>query len=290
MIRLLSLSATILLFLPAGAAAELTNCDGVWTDRPCSQGVLQRRTDVPDAAAPTASTDSKETQRALSQKRSLLHDVTMKSIRAKDQYNLTFSLTGLEQDCLKPETAVADCEKKTDEMHEKIDKRVTEAAAVAEQAKSNKLREEANRLTQERNEIETNKPVVVVTETRRYPYYRDPRSPGYYENTQSGASIGVSVSGNSGNTSVGIAGQAGSSTSSGYGTGPVYSNDRPGLNRPGYDRPVYAGPISRDPALSGRGNTYQGPQYPGGGVKTPSNLPTISGPVESGRQDYGRNR
>lgn len=167
-IRLAFLGA--LIFLPVSALAELNECEGVWTNKACDGTVIEKPTE--SAVNDSSSVESKEKAVLLSKKRSLLHELTMKTIRAKREFEVEYELDEIEAFCLNKESSLAECKEKIKTARTEINSEVSQAASVLQRQKANKLREDANRLQQERNDIAANNPTVVVDERRKY--YIDP--------------------------------------------------------------------------------------------------------------------
>ena len=221
--------------------AELNECGGVWTNKTCEAG--ERTSD--DATVDENLAERKEEARVLSKKRSLFHELTMRSIQAKREFAVDYDLDEVEEFCFKGESSLAACKEKIVETRRDLNWQIAQVATVRQQQKANKLREEANRLQQERNEIEANNPTVVVDERRNYylePYYgkhrhgvghtpvryhrtgpkadshfKDgsyaTRAGHYHRRSAGGAAITISGSGSLGNsTRVGVRGSVGGSS------------------------------------------------------------------------------
>ena len=174
---------SLLVFNPQ-ALAELQQCSGVWTNIACGElSAKPRATDKNE--------EEKNKSLEKSKKKSLLHELSMRSISARDKYDLKISLSDVEQLCLDDKTTVEQCRERTEELAEKIDKQSNALAMLEEQKKANKLQEEKNKIAESQT-------TVVINERRRYPY-RLIDHPGrrYYKNkTRSGASINFSADGN----------------------------------------------------------------------------------------------
>ncbi len=142
---------------PPTAAAQLYECDGTWTNKPCKGTVAETL----DAATGAPSNDP-----GRGEKRSLLHDFTMKTIKAREDYGIRVDLSPAEKACVKDPVPVEDCRRTISVMQEQLDQDVQAASVIKAREKANKLQEESNKLQRERNEIEASKPDVVVVEKR----------------------------------------------------------------------------------------------------------------------------
>ena len=204
--------------LSSPAQAELVECNGTWTNRACDSSDTKKL-----GAEDTRSPEIKEAAAIRSKKKSLFHELTMKAIKAKRQYQYDYDLEEVETFCFKQESSLADCKDRIKQARQEIDKEVTQFAQVRQQEQANKLREEANRIQKERNETVAN-PVVVIEERRNYyikprryrghpPIYREGHGGRYGHQgsrTAGGAAITVTGSGTLGNGSqIGVTGTVG---------------------------------------------------------------------------------
>ncbi len=208
-----TLTALALLCLPMHANAEPKLCNGIYTTKPCDSTAVETQASPSESVK---SESSKEAARVLSRKRSLLHELTMKNLRAREKFGIKLIIDDVEDYCTKSEVSIEDCAKKITEREDRIDSRVSEAALVQEEQKANKLKAEANNLQKERNDIEATKPTVIVNENRFY--HRRPIPPGHrpdgiyqpydghYQQNQSSAGISVTAGGSSGNASISVSG------------------------------------------------------------------------------------
>lgn len=147
---------SILLTLPVSqsAQAELTLCDGHWTNQPCSGEVEQKLRAVEKSTAQVEAEQAARKQR--SDKRSLVHEQTMKQLRARDEHKIAVDMLPVSDFCLQDSTSVNDCRKELDLVAERIEPKVAEAERL-------KAQQRANQLQEQNNEIEKNKvPVIVI--------------------------------------------------------------------------------------------------------------------------------
>jgi hypothetical protein len=142
-----------LLILPAIANAEIFDCQGRWTNRPCDsepEKVLKETA--------SKSQDAKDLDR--SEKESLLHELKMQAIEARRKYNARFDVTAVEKICLKPQTSLRDCKQQVDTLSDRIQERTKTAALIDAQEKEIALKEKDLEL--KRKEQEDNKTVVII--------------------------------------------------------------------------------------------------------------------------------
>ena len=181
MLRLICFAA--LIAFPATSWAEVHNCDGRWTNKPCAGKVEEV---LPEYKQPEGSAGDP----ALSQKRTIFHDLTMKAIEAKHRYDLRFDLGGVREGCFKETASLSDCRKLVNVMAERIDRSVAEKAALLAKEKANELQEEQNKLQQEGS---NNVTVVQEIRLRRHHRRHGPKPPAPGDEAPAG-SAGVNGS------------------------------------------------------------------------------------------------
>ena len=179
---------------------------------------------APVLSAPTGAASEAPADPGLSVKQSLFHDLNMKNIRAKKDYSIKIDITAAEDVCLKQTSSVAECRKAVDEIGDKIDSKVNEAATVRNQQQSLRIEEERNNLLAEQNRIQAEKPDVVVIDRGRNLHHGDLVDQRAVVES-SGFGVSGSLSGPNGSISV----HGGSSTVVETGTAPVVDQ---GIARP----------------------------------------------------------
>ncbi len=204
----LSLGIALLSYQSA-AYAELYECDGKWTNKPCN-GDVTRSIEESGSAAP-----ADEATKALREKTSLLHDLRMKEIKAREQYDIQYDISSVEKFCLSQESSIEDCSKRIESARTALDKRIATEGSLAAQRRANQLQDEANKLQEQRNTIEAEKPNVAIVENRRIIVVPRDWDHGHGHHDNGGASIHVQGSGSSGNISVGGSISAGSGSHGG---------------------------------------------------------------------------
>lgn len=152
----------------SSAAVKLYNCDGVLRNLPCGEKQTISK-----------SSDAERQKRAyLSEKRSLVHNLTMSRLRAKEEYDVDVDIGSARDICNSADSPIEDCRAEAERLQGVIVERTAKLKSVKEKERANALQEEANRLQQERNEIEANKPNVTVIQ--QYPVVRRPYPPRPY--------------------------------------------------------------------------------------------------------------
>lgn len=190
---LLFLVTLAIFFAPRVVAAQIHLCKGEWTNKPC-EGVSQKTLDE-------VSQGADDQQRALlSEKRSLIHELTMKVLKARDDFNLTFDIADVEDLCFKRQSSIDECRDKVNQSDDRLDKKISDAAAVRAQEDANKLRAERNQIEAEKPNVTVveRKNIFVVEEDRRFRHPRDfvtpPPGAGISVNTQGITAGGTSIS------------------------------------------------------------------------------------------------
>jgi hypothetical protein len=151
-------------------STPIHNCNGRYTTRPCD-GV--EKPACPDGTGTAAPHDPTAAVR-----KSLLHELTMKMIDAKRRYGIKVDLTAAQAACenraAEQKGALAACRAAVDEAELKLRDELSVAVQEQNQERALELQEEENRLRAERNQIEAEKPnVVIVERPRRRRFIRD---------------------------------------------------------------------------------------------------------------------
>jgi len=206
------LSAAFLLpitLLPVSLAhAEIYECEGKWTNKPCN-GSVTKSIEETGSAVP-----ADENVKAIREKTSLLHDLRMKQIQAREVFGIRFDLTAVENFCLKSPSSVEECARRIDSVGAQLEKQMTAADALASQRRANELQEEHNRLQEEQNRIESEKPNIAIVEDYRriivvprdHDHHDFDHRPDRSHDHGGSASINVQGSGTNGNGSISVGG------------------------------------------------------------------------------------
>lgn len=205
-------STLCLVFLfPSLSFAQIYQCDGKWTNKPCGENNTQK------AAEKKSSSPDSDSQAISSEKRSAFHELTMKSIQAKREFEVNYDLRNVESFCFSSTTSLEECQERIEEAEDRIDHKI----ASQELIKKNKLQKEANALQKEKNRIETSKTEITIIENkyyrrrhRRWPpnHPQHPHHPRPHPHA-GGSSISVSAQGGSvGGGKVSVGGSFGASS------------------------------------------------------------------------------
>lgn len=151
---ILLLSAII---LPLTAQAEIYNCQGKWTNLPCADGKASQTIGESGGASRVM---KPEVARAQSAKRSALHELSMKAIGAKRDFDLKFDLSQAEAICNSESRTLEECQTIISTLDDSLSTRIREAeivsarkAEVAEKKRANEIAAEKNELLADRNAI-----------------------------------------------------------------------------------------------------------------------------------------
>lgn len=110
-----------LLFAPP-AIAEIYNCNGVWTDKPCSSQSANQPKVVPSAPSPTPTTVSVSDERneTFAERRKLFTDADLEAFRARRDGKGNIRLDEARDVCLAPKGDLATCRQMVFAILEKI--------------------------------------------------------------------------------------------------------------------------------------------------------------------------
>lgn len=149
------------------ASAEIAECNGVLTNRPCEGGKPQN----------VRSPEPKVSDPGIGRKRSLLHEFTMKTIKAKEEFGIRSELKELEDFCVKTPSSIEDCQKKLEIAENELEKkRVRESKIVEEQRKIKKEEEEA-KIAKTKAEANASQVTVIQNTFIRNPGFIYPPQP-----------------------------------------------------------------------------------------------------------------
>ena len=155
------IAALLSILLTSPAVAEVFECNGTWTTKPCASPQCATPPCVAVTAAPPLTTAQPEDPDR-SQKSSMFHELTMKSIRAREQYNVKVELALAERACVRDRQSLESCAAAIKAAEEELDRKIVVAEQLKTQQQAVKAQEDANKLQAERNEIERSKPTVAV--------------------------------------------------------------------------------------------------------------------------------
>lgn len=153
------LFVVLMLLIVPQAFAELTQCDGVWTNKSCSE---QANSEQAKKAAPEEKALDSKMIKERSFKKSLFHDLNMKNIKANNSYEIKLDLSQAEDVCNSENSTIDECRKQIKEIDTLLDEKIKVAVELETKKKALKLQEEANKIQEQRNDIEKNKPSTII--------------------------------------------------------------------------------------------------------------------------------
>lgn len=186
------LTLLLSLLLTSTARAELSNCNGVWTNDPC-EGNASTKLEEKDFKPQDPQ------KRLQSKKQQILHDLRMKELNSERAYKVDVAIDAAETSCNDPATTLEDCQEKVTELRDKIDKRILAAKKL--EIKEKKI--EAEKAEAEAQGNTTS--ITIIKERRRYPWREEEYNhiPGTYRRERrterSGFNIGGTVTGSNAN-------------------------------------------------------------------------------------------
>lgn len=175
--------------LATNVYAELSNCNGVWTNEPCD-GKASSKLEEKDF------TPQDPQKRLQSKKQQILHDLRMKELNAERAYKVDVAIDAAETSCNNPATTLEDCQEKVSELRDKIDQGILAAKELS--IKEKKLEAEK---AEAKAKAENNTTTIIIRERRHHHRYDEEyqQIPGTYHREQrserSGFSIGGSIDG-----------------------------------------------------------------------------------------------
>jgi len=182
-----SILASGLLTLPAHA--ELSFCNGVWTNQSCSgEKTIEE----------TARKPQEPEQKKISLKKSILHEITMDRVEARRKYGVMVSGQSAEIICEDQQSSVKECEQAASKYSSRLQQSISNALKAKELEEKN---EEKENTIEEKN----NSTVVIIRPERRRPLSFDYQYRGQERIvSESGASINISGRSSDGRISGGL--------------------------------------------------------------------------------------
>ena len=183
------------------SADQIYKCNGKYTNKPCESLEPDKIEAAPAEEKPKPTPTPVVTSAELREKRSILHNLTMKWAALRDKYGMTVDIGSAEALCGKEGPSVDACRDKVIDLSDSIDQKMLEFAKI-------KAQEDATRAQEQRNKLDSSKGdtnVVVVTQQPvvvHVPVH--PPRPG----TMGGAGVNIQGSGTGG--TVGVGGTVGS--------------------------------------------------------------------------------
>ncbi len=156
----------MLLVISNYASAEIFNCNGTWMNKPCSEEVLGKITEV-------QRTPRSAEAIARDQKQMIVHDLQTLKFDAERETGLTFLVSDVLAICNDQSSSLEDC---TDKANQKVDTITKSMTDIKVSRESSKKEADAKNL----NEPTDKNITITVVENRdpyydRFPWYRPPR-------------------------------------------------------------------------------------------------------------------
>ncbi len=170
--------------VPTISQAQVYECNGTWTNQPCNGEPAKTLTGQPSIPSPAVTDPDRGA------KRTIFHDLTMKSIRAKGEYDIKVDLSVAEKLCIKELAPLEACSNQAKADEDAIDEKIKSAESLRLEQKKIALQEEANKIQKERNKSENvniridRRPIIIV------------RPDGSVDHQQYGGGAGIQVNGN----------------------------------------------------------------------------------------------
>lgn len=200
MIKRFLTAAALFFTVHQSADAQLVECNGLWTNKPCEE---KGASTLPESNYKTTPPEPVQ-----SKKQYLLHELTMASINAKNEHDVIVDVEPTKTSCMRVETSLDSCRESIQAVRDKIDERVNQVRLI-------KLKEQEIEQKKKESEKEASPAVVVIREERRRRYPRYPheyvdehgnRHGGSYQGTKESSSFGISGSFSNADGSVSVGG------------------------------------------------------------------------------------
>lgn len=158
----------VLIFTSWNAYAEITYCEGRWTNLPCKGQVKETLTEIQTPLVPEGEAS------ALNEKKKLFRDLDLKNATFRRRYDEKFDIKHIEDFCLRQNSPVEDCREKVEKAEDRIDKKAAEFETARSQQRVLELQEEVNRLERERQakQEQNQNTAIVIQENEGIPWYR----------------------------------------------------------------------------------------------------------------------
>ncbi len=152
----------LLLFLtlvtPLPAVADVYNCNGAFTTKPCAEGAKAVLKDLPPPTPQEV--EAKETVAA---KRSMYHELVMDELDLRRAFNERIAIQDIERLCFKTPSTVEECQKAINERAEKISVRKHELETLDAKKTELELAKERNKIAAQQAE-ENNTQIIINDE------------------------------------------------------------------------------------------------------------------------------
>lgn len=198
------LTLLLSLLLTSTARAELSNCNGVWTNDPC-EGNASSKLEEKDFKPQDPQ------KRLQSKKQQILHDLRMKELNSERTHKIDIAIDPAETVCNDPATTLEDCQEKVTELRNKIDDAVRDAREIEIEEKKIEA-EKAEAKTKAENNTTT---ITIIKERRRHPWREEEYNqiPGTYRRERKSEHSGFNIGGTVTGSNATISGNVGESSS-----------------------------------------------------------------------------
>jgi len=154
--RALSLCLVTPWFAP-NAMADLQLCDGLWTNKSCEGNLALSLDEQPSESVPP-------TNKTQSLKKLQFHDLDMKNLRAKREFDVSVSIELARQKCRAESYSLDDCLEEIYKAEGRLESKVERAKKLKLEEEKLEVEKEANRLKKEENNIEL---IKTIQDARR---------------------------------------------------------------------------------------------------------------------------
>lgn len=154
MIRYL-LFLSLVVSYPLAASADIHNCNGTWTNQPCTSEATQT---IKEHSATSTQLSASE----ISEKRSIFHELSMLEAKARKDFHIKVDISEAAKLCLDSKGGIEECRTVSSKLDDKITERMKDAALIKAKEDSVKLQKESNELARTQNIIQQEQTNVTV--------------------------------------------------------------------------------------------------------------------------------
>ncbi len=129
------------------AQAQLFECEGKWTNKPCN-GKVEKELSVKEEKTGIVGISSNPDR---AKKSSLYHELMMKSVKAKNDFQIETNLDQAEDKCLKGDYTLEECQTQIDSYNKELDSKIHKAEILKLKKEEVQLQKERNKIAQENN-------------------------------------------------------------------------------------------------------------------------------------------
>lgn len=177
---------TVLLDCCAASAvgAELKDCNGTWSNRPCAEITVEQPQHLSKAGAVSAPQEAEVIEREQRRKSSRFFDFDSRIFNARRAFEIDFDTAPIKEYCMSQATTFAQCSQRIDEAEDRLDAKILAVKTLRTQQRANEIQAKRNTLDasgpdtqvivqqsitvqQNQVEIENNDPTIIVGQHRR---------------------------------------------------------------------------------------------------------------------------